>query len=86
MDSEPTYVQMAIIYKNPEDHPGKFVVREWRVGAEGAPEAAVLCELFDTASQAQAFVRSEFPDMELIQEGDDPESCVFEVWRCSGIL
>jgi hypothetical protein len=81
MSSETPYLQMAIIYKHPTDHPGQFVVREWRVGPEGEPEANALCELFDTAAQAQAYVRSEFPDMELVDEEPDPESCVFEVWR-----
>jgi hypothetical protein len=72
---------MAIIYKHPSDHPGQFVVREWRVGPEGEPEAAALFELFDTAAEAQAYVRSEYPDMDLVDQENDPETCVFEVWR-----
>jgi hypothetical protein len=82
MSTAAEYLQMAIIYKHPTDHPTQYVVREWRVGPEGEPEAAAIYELFDTAAQAQAYVRNEYPEMECVQDQDaDPESCVFEVWR-----
>jgi len=81
MSSEIPYLQMAIIYDHPTDHPNSFVVREWRVSADGEPEAAASFALFDTAAQAQAYVRSEYPDMELVEQENDPETCVFEIWR-----
>jgi hypothetical protein len=65
-----------VVYENPRDYPGKFVVRRWLIGPGTiTPVAAV--EVTDTLDEARAavpdglFCTPRMPD-------DDP--CIVEVW------
>jgi hypothetical protein len=43
-----------VIYDSPKDHPGKFVVRMWRIGLQMGPTDTMA--VFDTLEQARAFI------------------------------
>lgn len=69
-----TILQYAI-YDHPIDFPDSFVVREWKVSAEGVE--AGPAQLADTLDEAHALIPDGahlLPDF----QGDDPK--IIEVW------
>ena len=71
-------VTFVVVYKNPRDFPGKFVVRRWDVlpGAEDAiPD--MVCTAVDTIDAARALVPSRMQNLGRVSI-DDP--AILEVW------
>lgn len=77
--SGPTELRQFVVYRNPKDHPGKFVVREWKIVAGnsepvpcGEPTAIV-----DTLAQARARIPADLINVGRFHN-DDP--AIVEVW------
>jgi hypothetical protein len=70
-------ITMWVIYYNPLDYPGQYVMREWYILPNRTLSPALACEVCKTLDQARRFVpwgkfnvgRYEF---------DDP--AIYEVW------
>lgn len=64
-----------VIYKNPKDMPGKYVVRRWEIQRDGPiPAEAVTCENLE---EARSCIPSDLIKMSR-HEQDDP--AIYEVW------
>ena len=73
-------LEMFVVYENPKDYPGKFVVRRWSVtpfenGVQLVPDSAAFVgdtlEKVRAAVPASAIRTPHYP-------GDDP--CIVEIW------
>jgi len=71
-------LRQFVVYDNPSDYPGKFVVRGWTITA-GHVQPDTLCQLADDIDGARALV----PDhLGLVNIGRQPEDdpTIVEVW------
>lgn len=72
------YLPLWVVYENPSDYPGKFVVREWRAGdpqtnyARVAP--TVVCDSLEAARAAVP------PKKVCIGRCEQDDPCIVEVW------
>lgn len=70
-------LDMWVIYENPSDYPGKFVVRLWHPGAgflEAAKDPTAVVETLEEARKAIPEGRHRLPR----QASDDP--VIVETW------
>lgn len=65
-------LEIYVIYQNPNDYPGKFVVRRWR-GLTPDPHA----EVRTTLTAARAAVP---PGLVLLSRCPDDDPCIAETW------
>lgn len=72
-------MRMFVVYKNPKDYPGKFVVREWRTScskiaifADSEPLAVV-----DNLVEARAAIPN---DTVLIDRDELDDPVIEEIW------
>jgi hypothetical protein len=78
--AEPDRIRHWVIYRNPSDYPGKFVVREWTIAFGDNPEptpSATVTAIKDTIDEARTFVPNGYVNIGRMQN-DDP--AIFEVW------
>jgi len=73
----PEHLSLWVIYDNPRDHPGKFVVREQRVLGGGRIWLSPVCELARDLQEAREKLPAGLYPLGR-QEGDDP--AIAEVW------
>lgn len=75
----PNEIRQWVIYYNPADYPGKYVVREWAViVGQREPIAAVeAAAVVDTIEAARAVIP---PAMVDIGRRDDDDPVIVEVW------
>jgi hypothetical protein len=68
------------ICENPSDHPGKFIVRRWRVADEGS--AADLRPMFigETLEEVREVVRAIMPRGVCLGRAQHDDASVIETW------
>jgi hypothetical protein len=73
-------LEMFVVYENPRDFPGKFVVRRWEISGGGTSSVQVACRhacVCDTLEEA----REPFPDfLVCLTRHPDDDPCIVEVW------
>ena len=68
-----------VIYRNPSDHPGKYVVRRWTIGRGEVTPDPEPAAVVDTLERARAEVPVELGLVRLPRtQWDDP--VIAEVW------
>lgn len=68
-------INQYVIYKNPKDFPGKYVVRKWEIQRGGpTPAEAISCE---TIKEARSCIPEGLVKFER-SEQDHPS--IYEVW------
>jgi hypothetical protein len=70
------FLQMWVVYNNPSDYPGKWVVRLYLVGRGGAsvPAGAVVA---DTLEGVRAAIP---PGLQRLERHSADDPVVYEVW------
>ncbi len=69
---------MLVIYKNPKDYPGAFVVRLWRVVHSATePAATPYCMLATSLEQARVLLPR---GLACIVRGETDDPCIMETW------
>lgn len=69
-------LSIFVIYENPKDFPGRFVVREWLVTG-GRIAARETPAVFDTLEEARASLS---PDLVPLGRSFDDDPAIREVW------
>lgn len=65
-----------VIYNNPSDYPGKYVVRMWRVEIEFSLKSEEF-GVFDTLEQARAYIPY---GLLCITRSDQDDAIIVETW------
>jgi hypothetical protein len=65
-----------VVYFNPKDYPGKYVVRRWRI-AQGSAEAAKEATVHDSLEEARAAIP---PGLYPLERFADDDRVIVEVW------
>lgn len=76
-----TRVPFAVVYLNPSDYPGRFVVRRWALEAGGLLADLVPTAVVGALDEARAAVAAIMPSTAVRiprSKGDDPT--IFETW------
>ena len=64
-----------VVYRSPQDFPGKYVVRMWRIKDRMGPTN--LIEIFDTLEQARGFIPCGLCCLPRFEQDD---ATIVEVW------
>jgi len=70
-------LDLYVIYDHPKDHPNNFVVRRWKLAADGTLTAENDCFLAGTIDDARSFVPRGLVHIPRYPQ-DDP--VITEVW------
>lgn len=73
-------LDMFIIYRNPSDYPGKFIVRQWIVGGGPLRAAKEPLAIADTLQLARICLHTARPGLTLLGRFDDDDPAIEEVW------
>lgn len=72
---------MWVVYENPSDFPGKFVVREWRTSAAGIQRAVEPTAVVDSLAQAREAVTEASPmALTVMPRNPEDDPTIVEVW------
>lgn len=72
-----------VIYGNPTDHPGRFVVRRWHIDGKppiGFRSEPTLMADCPTLEQARKAVQTEAPGHVCLQRCEHDDPSIVEVW------
>jgi hypothetical protein len=68
-----------VIYHDTTDHPGKYVVRKWTVGPDGA-KPDDLAQVCDTLPLARDVVAYHFPGAFRLDRNLEDDPVIVETW------
>ena len=74
--SEKIIMEHWVIYRNPTDYPGNYVVRKWYIRTDGVrPDDKIT--VTDTIEQARAAIP---PYLYCLKRSDEDVYCIVESW------
>ncbi len=71
---------ICVVYKNPVDYPGKYVIRRQSGEPDGTIIAENQCIVSDSLEEVREIMHGYFPGLVLITRHPDDDPCIVETW------